>query len=280
MPVSTILLKTKGLFDSLKPSEKKAAKYLIERADDVIHFSINDFAENAGCSDATVSRFVRKLGFHRFSDFRISLVRELSSMENKKMVSRSVTGVEDVIHNIIKSGHNALDDMQKLVETRVFETVSDWIMDSRRVMFFGVGASGVMADMGASMLARLGLSSVSYSDPHMQAIVGANCTGQDTVIAISVSGTIKDTVKSVQIARDVGAKTVGITGGKDSPLAQNVDQVIYTYPQGFEAGVASFGARASQMCVLDILVSLIVWKNEHLVRNLEKVEHSIEKKRF
>lgn len=278
--MSTILLKTKGLFDSLKPSEKKAAIYLIERADDVIHFSINDFAENAGCSDATVSRFVRKLGFQRFSDFRISLVRELSSLENKQMVSRSVTGVEDIILNIIQSGHNALGDIQKLVEVHVFETVSDWIMASRRVLFFGVGASGVMADLGAGMLARLGLSSVSYSDPHMQAIVAANCNDQDTVIAVSVSGTIKDTVKSVQIARDVGARTVGITGGKDSPLAQNVDQVFYTSPQGFEVGVASFGARASQMCVLDILVSIIVWKYEHLAKNLEKVEHSIEKKRF
>lgn len=278
--MDSILLKAKSLFESLKPSEKKVADYLIQRADDVIHFSINELAENAGCSEASVSRFVRKLGFSKFIDFKIALVKELSSVENKKIVKKNATGVYDLVNHLIQQGIKCYEDLSQLVNPQEIETVADWITTSRRTIFFGVGSSGPMALLGSSLLVRVGIESISYSDPHMQVIVGSNCTSADTVIAVSVSGTIKDTVKSLQVAKSVGAKAVAITGGKDSPLAKAADLVLYCAPEGFELGFGSLAARSSQMAILDMILSTIVWKNEKCGQNLKKVELALEPKRF
>jgi DNA-binding MurR/RpiR family transcriptional regulator len=78
----------------------------------------------------------------------------------------------------------------------------------------------------------------------------------------------------------VGAKTIAITGGKESPLSKEVDLVLYSSPQGFEAGIGSLGARSSQMAILDMLISTIVWKNETCRNTIEKVEQALVPKRF
>jgi len=278
--VDSILLKAKSLYEALKPSEKKVANYLIQRADDVIHFSITDLAKNAGCSEASISRFVRKLGFSKFIDFKISLVKELSLMEDKQNIKNGATGVADLIHHLVQQGIKSYKELAQLIVPEDIEKAADWIASSKHTFFFGVGSSGSIAQLGASILVRIGISCFAYSDPHMQVIVGSNCTAEDTVIGISVSGTIKDTIKSVQVAKSVGAKTIAITGGKESPLSKEAEVVLYSSPQGFEAGIGSLGARSSQMAILDMLISTIVWKNETWRDNFKKVEQALEPKRF
>ncbi|HNW47392.1 MAG TPA: MurR/RpiR family transcriptional regulator [Thermotogota bacterium] len=278
--MDSILLKAKSLYEALKPSEKKVANYLIQRADDVIHFSITDLAENAGCSEASISRFVRKLGFSKFIDFKISLVKELSLLEDKQNVKNDATGVADLIHHLVQQGVKSYKELSQLVNPLDIEKAADWIAASKHTFLFGVGSSGSIAELGASILVRIGVSCFAYADPHMQVIVGSNCTPEDTVIGVSVSGTIKDTIKSVQVAKNVGAKTIAITGGKESPLSKEVDLVLYSSPQGFEAGIGSLGARSSQMAILDMLISTIVWKNETCRNTIEKVEQALVPKRF
>ncbi|HPE69706.1 MAG TPA: MurR/RpiR family transcriptional regulator [Thermotogota bacterium] len=278
--VPQLILKVQGLFPTFNPAEKKVATYLVDRADDVIHFSISDFAENAGCSEATVSRFVRRLGFDNFKNFKISLVRELSVAESQNMVPPDATGVEELIANLVSQGMDSFRQLQQLVRPSDIEKAADWFLSARRILFFGVGASGATALLGANLLSRMGFISSSYNDPHMQAMVAANGFPEDVVVGVSISGTIKDTVKSVQLARDAGSKTIAITGGQNSPLAQNADLVLYTIPAGFETGLASFAARASQMAVLDMVFSTMEWKHRRVANNLDRVNDVLKPKRF
>jgi len=64
-----ILEKLKGIFDSLGESEKRAARYILERPDDVIHYSITEFAHHCETSEATIYRLCRKLGFSGYHVF-------------------------------------------------------------------------------------------------------------------------------------------------------------------------------------------------------------------
>jgi DNA-binding MurR/RpiR family transcriptional regulator len=201
-------------------------------------------------------------------------------MEDKQNIKNDATGVADLIHHLVQQGIKSYKELAQLIVPEDIEKAADWIASSKHTFFFGVGSSGSIAQLGASILVRIGISCFAYSDPHMQVIVGSNCTAEDTVIGISVSGTIKDTIKSVQVAKSVGAKTIAITGGKESPLSKEAEVVLYSSPQGFEAGIGSLGARSSQMAILDMLISTIVWKNETWRDNFKKVEQALEPKRF
>ncbi len=69
------------------------------------------------------------------------------------------------------------------------------------------------------------------------------------IIAISQSGETADTLAAVRLARQQGAKTIGIINVVDSTIAREADSVIYTRA-GPEIGVASTKAFLAQLVVL------------------------------
>lgn len=72
---------------------------------------------------------------------------------------------------------------------------------------------------------------------------------RDLVIAISQSGETADTLAAVRLAKEKGAKTVGIINVVDSTIAREVDEVIYTRA-GPEIGVASTKTFISQLIII------------------------------
>ncbi len=91
---------------------------------------------------------------------------------------------------------------------------------------------------------------------------------EDLVIAISQSGETADTLAAVRLARERGARTLGIINVRDSTLAREVDEVIYTLA-GPEIGVASSKAFLAQIITLYQLA--FHWAGKKLeVRELKK----------
>src|SRR3989344_4579593 len=74
-------------------------------------------------------------------------------------------------------------------------------------------------------------------------------TKEDLVIVISQSGETADTLAAVRLAKEKGAKTLGIINVVDSTIAREVDQRIYTRA-GPEIGVASTKAFISQLIIM------------------------------
>ncbi|MDO8510968.1 MAG: glutamine--fructose-6-phosphate transaminase (isomerizing) [Nanoarchaeota archaeon] len=71
----------------------------------------------------------------------------------------------------------------------------------------------------------------------------------DLVVVISQSGETADTLAAVRLAKEKGAKTVGIVNVVDSTIAREVDERIYTRA-GPEIGVASTKAFISQLIIM------------------------------
>ncbi|MBN2122018.1 glutamine--fructose-6-phosphate transaminase (isomerizing) [Candidatus Micrarchaeota archaeon] len=84
-------------------------------------------------------------------------------------------------------------------------------------------------------------SEFRYSSP----IIGEG----DLFISISQSGETADTLAALRLAKEKGAKTLGIINVQDSTIARESDTVIYTRA-GPEIGVASTKAFTSQLIAL------------------------------
>lgn len=76
----------------------------------------------------------------------------------------------------------------------------------------------------------------------------------DVVIAISQSGETADTLAAVKIAKEMKVHTIGIVNVKESSIAREVDEVVYTLA-GSEIAVATTKAYIAQIVML-LLISL------------------------
>ena len=101
----------------------------------------------------------------------------------------------------------------------------------------------------------------------------------DLVIAISQSGETADTLEAVKIAKKQGIKTLGIINVKESSIAREVDEVIYTVA-GPEIAVATTKAYSAQVLVLSyIAYSLSKNKNkeiENFITDVKKLPNNMQ----
>ena len=62
MKASTLLFKIESNMDQFSPAEKKVAMYITENAEIVPNLTTKEVSTNAGASEASVVRFVSRLG--------------------------------------------------------------------------------------------------------------------------------------------------------------------------------------------------------------------------
>jgi glucosamine--fructose-6-phosphate aminotransferase (isomerizing) len=94
----------------------------------------------------------------------------------------------------------------------------------------------------------------------------------DLVIAISQSGETADTLAAIRLAKQKGAKTLGLINVVDSTIAREVDDVVYTRA-GPEIGVASTKAFTSQLITLYKLAFHLI--GEEFQFDVEKIKQAL-----
>ena len=111
-------------------------------------------------------------------------------------------------------------------------------------------------------------SEFRYNNP----IIGNN----DVVIAISQSGETSDTLAAVKYAKQSNIKTLAITNVKDSSLARECDDVIYTFA-GPEIAVATTKGYITQVYVLMLISEFLAHnKKLHYEEFIQKLLRSAE----
>lgn len=103
----------------------------------------------------------------------------------------------------------------------------------------------------------------------------------DLLIAVSQSGETADTLESIRLAKQNGAKTLGVVNAVGSSIAREVDEVIYLQA-GPEIGVASTKAFTTQVICLLLFAAYMLEEaggkiDRELIKDLEILPKSIQK---
>ena len=263
--------KLKAMIKGLNPAEKKAARYIIDFPDDVIHHSISELSVLAGTSETTIFRLSKKLNFNGYQALKIQLARELSresppiSADKNKLIS-------DLIE--------ALNQQNQLIDDVQLDRIAGKIVRANRLIFFGVASSGIVAEFGATLFMRAGFSTAFYTDPHLQIMTAVSLNKGDIVFGISASGNIRDTVKSIEVASDSGAYTVAVTGGIGSRIVSVSTETIYVAQGGHETGIPLLQPRVCQLTVIQLLLEKSIKLRNGTMQTLEKVDRTLDKKRY
>ena len=174
---------------SLRPSEQRVAAYVLGQPNRVAHMAIAELAEAVGVTDPTIARFCQALGFTGYKAFKVALAKSLAT--GVPYVHTDVSAQDssaDVIAKVFDRSIATLIAMRNQVDPKLFERAADAITRARRVEFYGVGNSGVVAMDAQHKFFLLGMHTVAYNDPHWQVQSAVLLTPEDVVVAISRTG--------------------------------------------------------------------------------------------
>ncbi len=269
------------LYSEMGPGEKKIADYILDNPQDIVGVSISELATRCGCGDATVVRFSRRLGFDGYQSLKISIAGEMSATSS---IDREITR-EDSCFEIFRKRINdisaSLRNTESVLDGAAMENAAKAIMSAERIVVFGLGNSAAIALDAAHKFMRLGLNAQSCSDNHMQALIASHLGRGCVAVGISHSGSSKDIVEALKLAKSGGAVTIGITNYGASPLSDTADITLYTKAEETKRSILAMSSRIAQLAIFDAIYTYIVVNLDlHAVQEIYKTESSLQDKKY
>ncbi|WP_254660754.1 MurR/RpiR family transcriptional regulator [Bacillus sp. FJAT-27225] len=235
-------------------SEVKIYEYIRAHTQWVLYHSLTELSEASGAAEATVLRFFRKLGFKGFQDFKFLLAQEVS-------LSAQQDDHETIIKKVRNTMIQAINESSEVIKLEELQTGIDMVNHSNDVVIFGIGASGIAGLDMQNRLMRIGKHADVVTDSHFQ-IMRASCMTEKTVvIAISLTGSTKDIVDAVEIAKGNNAKVIALTSYVKSPLTRFADLVLLSSSKENPLESGSLVSKISQLYLIDLLCTGIAMKN-------------------
>lgn len=191
----------RSMYGAFTPAERTIADFFTENTA-MQDFSAKAIAEKLFVSEAALSRFSKKCGFKGYREFVFHYTDELAQRP---------VGDDDQISTVINAYHELLRRCYQQVTEEQMRHIADLMMKKERVIFYGIGSSGLAAQEAEMRFMRIGLDVDSIIDPHMMRMHAVLTTPACLVVGISLSGRTAEVMQSLQEARNHGAATVLIT---------------------------------------------------------------------
>lgn len=264
---------------TLSAAERKVGECALAEPKWFVHAAVADIAERASVSQPTVIRFCRSLGFKGLPQFKLALSASISH-SGLPYVHAELNiddSMGDVLEKVLGNTAAALLGARRTLNQADLENAVAMLTHARRIEFYGVGNSGIVAQDAQHKFFRFGISTVAYSDTHIQLMAAAVLSPDDVLVVISNSGSSIEVLDAVSIAKENGAQVIAITRS-DSPLAQLADCVLSVAVQEDSSRYTPMVSRLLQLAVVDILaIGLALRFGETISLQLAKGKQSVRK---
>ena len=264
--------------DTFFESERKIGTYIIQHTAKVVDMTVGELAQACGVSDASVSRFCKKIDMKGFHHLKITLAKEISERgKEEEEVSNhiSVNDIGQSLKNILANKVTEITQTVSMMDTKQLHEILDKLNTAKTVQFFAVGNTIPVAIDGAFKLNQIGIPAVSGTIWETQIGYTYNMTADNVVIAISNSGESTAVLRALEAARSAGATTISITNSEKSSAAQLSDYHITTATREklFLDGYCF--SRVSATTVIEILYLFLTSMRKDAYKSVVRHEQAI-----
>jgi RpiR family carbohydrate utilization transcriptional regulator len=259
-----MLERIKASIPALPPAEQRVARLLLSDPRGFASLPVGELALRAQVSKPTVVRFCRSVGYDGLADFKLKLAGSVN--EGVPFVHRAVDDDDKAGDIVVKVVDNAVAALLRYRNAAASQSMERAIValtqagrQGRRVEFYGVGNSGIVAQDAQHKFFRLGITAAAISDGHVQVMSATMLQAGDCAVLISNSGRSRDLLDVAEIARRRGATLIVITAS-GSPLAREVQGstlhilLAADHPEDFDR-YSPMVSRLLHLVVIDILTT-------------------------
>jgi RpiR family carbohydrate utilization transcriptional regulator len=260
----------------LRPSEQKVARFIINDLNFAANAPINELADKAGVSHASITRLARALGCTNVRELKLRLAQ--SAAIGERFINETPVEQKD-----IPAVYSAIVEILQLnaglISEQMISTAANLMINAPRVVIFGVGGgSSIMAQEVHNRLFRLCVQSNAYSDPLLMRMTAASVDKGDVVLCLSLTGYSPDVEAAVQIARDYGSQIIAICPASRLSKLADVHLPILTQESDFIYKPSA--SRYVMLAAIDILASQVAVLNQRKSREkLRRIKHELDEHR-
>ena len=228
---------------TLTRTDAEIAEYILAHLSTIGFQTSTTMAEEIGVSDTSVIRFIRKLGFKGYADFRSEMnartARQIDRAQpdltpgEKYLRTLEHLGSSSLISDVSQYTLNNLQKSYAQLDQGTVEQIVDILLSSDRKYIAGFRGTACCAQYMASKLLFL--------TPHVVPILHADATAVENLLDITERDCLflysfprysEIARPLMEIARESGAKVILMPARRTSPLANKADVVVTAQVDG------------------------------------------------
>jgi glucokinase len=250
---NTLMERVQHLQHELSPAEQRVATLVLEHPRKVLSEPIAEIAKLADVSQPTVIRFCRSLGFSGLADFKLKFAGSLTgTIPVRHSQVRMTDSTHDLSAKVIDNTVSAILKFRDQLDVNSIDRAIEILRRAKRVEFYAMGNSRVVALDGQHKFFRFRIPTSSYGDSHLFSLAAELLGPGDVVIAISTTGQLPELLTAVDTARAAGADVIAITSSK-SALARKASICLAVDHSEDSTTFLSMISRILQLLLIDIM---------------------------
>lgn len=250
---SPLLDSVRAALERLSRAEQQVAELVLARPRAVLGDPVGEIARQAAVSQPTVIRFCRSLGFQGLSDFKLKLASGLTgTVPIRHSQVRHGDTAPDISAKVLDNTASAILRLRDSLNTAAVAEATELLRTARRIEFYGMGNSSVVAMDGQHKFFRFRIPTAAYPDPTMQQLAAGLLGPGDVAVVVSSRGRLPELVAAADAALNAGAKVIAITASQ-SPLARRASVCIPVDHSEDGAEFIAMISRILHLLVIDVL---------------------------
>src|SRR5699024_1163935 len=216
-PLKSITTMLESSNHKLTKGEKVIATHDINNLETVPTKTICQLANKINVSEASITRFCKKLEFGSYNKLR--LIAKEALVSTRIYEHRNSTSISETNQTY----HNILSKFDMLLEMENIQTLIKEINDTQHVYLLATGDLQAITEVIKYKFLQKGIHANIISNEQYKNIPINFIKDNSLVFGISISGYSDRIISVLEKTRRNGAKTVCITSQQDSPLAKVAD---------------------------------------------------------
>jgi len=255
------LASIRGAYSTLSKKEQRIADYILKQPEQIIHHSINQVADDLDVAESTVFRFCQRVGFKGYQALKIALAADVvAPMQDIHEDITPDDSALEIAEKIFSTNAQTIETTRQTLDGNVLDDATERLLTARRIEFFGVGGSAVVALDAYHKFVRSGLHVTANLDAHMQVMSASQLSSEDVAVIISHSGASKETLDIAQLLHDRGVGIIAITNYAKSPLSKLANVSLYTVSQETEFRSEALASRIAELSLFDALFTVVMMR--------------------
>lgn len=249
------LMYIKEHMEQLTKQEQRVANYVVNNPVEAVQLNAKQIGDKTNTSSATVIRFVKKMHYKGFNEFKVNISRHIPDEDISvfKKIEKDET-IETLKNKLISRAQYSMEMTSKLLFEAEIESLVSAIEESKCIIVYGIGASYLVAQDLYQKFLRLGINVQCILDTHL--ISGNIATHKDNTLFIGItSGGQSDEIqKLLKMSKHYNAKTAIITSNAESALKDYSDiMVLHDASTEESLRYAATSSLMSQLFTIDVI---------------------------
>lgn len=239
--------------DKLSGVDLAIYRFIVEHDEQIPYMRVRELARGAHVSNSSVMRFIRKIGYDSFPEFKVSLRSETPIQKP------DAPGIQFVQPSAFPA------DI-----TKIIRLAAQLMVNADNIVFVGIGASAALGEYASRQTSSLGFNSYVVKDPFYPLLPQLRNTSNNVLVAVSVSGQTSELVEMLNgFVNNPEVNIISITSNLESTIAR-MSRYALTY-RATEERIHQYYDLTSQVPCLYIIEALL-----RELRHQEVVQHRFE----